>query len=190
MTAFLTSLGLVALAEMGDKTQLLSLMLATRFRRPWPVVGGILAATLVNHVLSALVGVEVGEAIPEVWLKWGLGLSYMAMGGWTLIPDKLDCDGKSDPRQGRSVFVATCICFFVAEMGDKTQLATVALAAQFNDLWLVASGTVLGMLVADVPVVFLGERLTRLIPAGKMRVGAAVLFILQGAAILFFGSVR
>lgn len=184
MTAFLTSLGLVALAEMGDKTQLLALVLATRYRQPWAVVGGILAATLINHVLTAVVGIEVGGLVAGDWLKWGLGAAFVVMGGWTLIPDKLDSDDKPDARQSQSAFVATAISFFLVEMGDKTQLATLALAAQFKDLLSVSAGTVVGMMLADVPVVFLGERLTRLIPAEKMRIGAAVLFILQGAAIL------
>jgi putative Ca2+/H+ antiporter (TMEM165/GDT1 family) len=184
MDAFLTSLGLVALAEMGDKTQLLALVLATRFRRPWAVIAGIFAATVVNHTLTGLVGIEVGGLIPPLWLKWGLGLSYVVMGAWTLVPDQLG-DDEGEPKAGRhGAFVTTMITFFLVEMGDKTQIATMALAAQFQNLLLVASGTTLGMLVADVPVVFLGERLTRLIPAAKMRTMAALLFVVQGMAIL------
>ncbi|HVI50016.1 MAG TPA: TMEM165/GDT1 family protein [Candidatus Sulfotelmatobacter sp.] len=183
MDAFLTSLGLVTLAEMGDKTQLLALFLATRFRRPWPVVGGILGATLVNHTLAGIVGIEVGDMIPQVWLKWGLGLSFLVMGGWSLIPDKL---GDEDGRKGgdHGAFLTTLISFFLVEMGDKTQVATMALAAQFKNLFLVASGTTIGMLIADVPAVFLGERLTRAIPAATMRRIAAALFVVLGAAIL------
>jgi len=184
MEAFFTSLGLVALAEIGDKTQLLALVLATRFRRPWAVIAGIFAATVVNHTLTGLVGIEVGGLIPQLWLKWGLGLSYVVMGAWTLVPDKLG-DDEGEPKAGRhGAFVTTMITFFLVEMGDKTQIATMALAAQFQNLLLVASGTTLGMLVADVPVVFLGERLTRLIPAAKMRTMAALLFVVQGMAIL------
>lgn len=184
MEAFLTSLGLVTLAEMGDKTQLLALFLATRFRRPWPVVAGILVATVVNHTLAGFVGIEVGGLIPESWLKWGLGLSFIVMGGWSLIPDKLDGDEKETDDSGRSAFVTTLISFFLVEMGDKTQVATMALAAQFKNLLLVAAGTTIGMLVADVPAVFLGERLTRAIPAETMRRLAAALFVVMGAAIL------
>lgn len=183
MDAFFTSLGLVALAEMGDKTQLLALFLATRFRRPWPVVAGILAATVVNHALASVVGIEVGGMIPQVWLKWGLGLSFLVMGGWSLIPDRLDED---EEKKGgnHGAFVTTLISFFLVEMGDKTQVATMALAAQFKSLLLVASGTTLGMLIADIPAVFLGERLTRRIPAATMRRIAAILFVVLGAAIL------
>jgi putative Ca2+/H+ antiporter (TMEM165/GDT1 family) len=185
MHAFLTSLGLVAVAEMGDKAQLLALFLATRLRRPWAVVAGIFAATVANHLLAGVIGIEVGQYIPMDWLKWGLGLSYIAMGVWTLVPDKLD----EEPQAGsdttwRGAFLTTLVTFFLVEMGDKTQIATMALAAQFQNLLLVASGTTLGMLVADVPVVFLGERLTRAIPAARMRQGAAVLFALSGAAVL------
>jgi len=184
MDAFLTSLGLVTIAEMGDKTQLLALFLATRFRKPWAVVAGILAATIVNHVLTALVGVEAGDMIPKDWLKWGLGLSFVTMGLWSLIPDKLDEDEDLSAKDGRSAFVATAIAFFLAEMGDKTQVATLALAAQFKSLALVAAGTTIGMLIADVPAVFLGEKLTRLIPAKLIHKLAAALFVTLGAAIL------
>ena len=134
MDAFLTSLGLVALAEMGDKTQLLALVLATRFRRPWAVIAGIFAATVVNHTLTGLVGIEVGGLIPPLWLKWGLGLSYVVMGAWTLVPDQLG-DDEGEPKAGRhGAFVTTMITFFLVEMGDKTQIATMALAAQFQNL--------------------------------------------------------
>lgn len=184
MEAFLTSLGLVALAEMGDKTQLLALFLATRFRRPWPVVGGILGATVVNHLLAGFVGIEVGGMIPESWLKWGLGLSFVVMGGWTLIPDKLDEGDEEKTSTNHGAFLTTLISFFLVEMGDKTQIATMALAAQFKNLLLVAAGTTIGMLVADVPAVFLGERLTRAIPAATLRRIAAGLFVVMGAAIL------
>jgi len=184
MDAFFTSLGLVTLAEMGDKTQLLALFLATRFRRPWPVVAGILAATVVNHTLAGVVGIEVGDLIPQIWLKWGLGLSFLAMGGWSLIPDKLEDGEANKGSTNHGAFWATLVSFFLAEMGDKTQIATMALAAQFKNLLLVASGTTIGMLIADVPAVFLGERLTRVIPAATMRRVAAVLFVVLGVAIL------
>ena len=185
MEALLTSLGLVAVAEMGDKTQLLALFLATKFRRPWPIVLGIFAATVCNHVLASIVGVTVADHIPMDWLKWALGMSFLVMAGWTLVPDKLDDDeeeGKTGSNRG--AFLTTLVAFFLVEMGDKTQIATVALAAQFKNVLLVATGTTLGMLLADVPAVFLGERLTRLIPAATMRYIAAGLFAIFGAAIL------
>jgi putative Ca2+/H+ antiporter (TMEM165/GDT1 family) len=183
MDAVLTSLGLVAIAEMGDKTQLLALFLATRFRRPWPIIGGILTATVGNHLLASWVGVTVADRIPLEWLRWGLGASFLAMAAWTLIPDKLD-DGKDAPRKDRGAYLTTLVTFFFVEMGDKTQIATVALAAEFKSIWLVATGTTLGMMLADVPAVFLGERLTRAIPAATMRYCAAGLFAIFGVAVL------
>lgn len=183
MDAFLTSLGLVALAEMGDKTQLLALFLATRFRRPWPIVGGILAATIANHFLAALVGATVADRLPLDWLRWGLGGSFLAMAAWTLVPDKLD-DGKDENKSDRGAFMTTLVAFFLVEMGDKTQIATVALAAQFKTFLTVAAGTTVGMLLADVPVVFLGDRLTRHVPAKAMRWTSAGLFAVFGIAIL------
>ena len=183
MDAVLSSLGLVFIAEMGDKTQLLALFLATRFRRPWPIVAGIFAATVCNHVLASIVGVEVAGHIPHDWLRWGLGLSFLAMAAWTLVPDKLD-DDKEKESSNRGKFLTTLVAFFLVEMGDKTQIATVALAARFQSVALVALGTTMGMLLADVPAVFLGEKLTRAIPASVMRYTAAGLFAVFGAAIL------
>jgi len=174
MEAFLLSTGIVALAEMGDKTQLLSLVLAARFRKPWPIALGILAATLANHALAGAVGNWVTQALgPEV-LRWVLGSSFIAMALWMLIPDKLDAqDADAKPRFG--VFGATLLAFFLAEMGDKTQVATVMLAARYQAWAAVVAGTTLGMMIANAPVVWFGDRLTRKVPIRLVHgVGAAV----------------
>ena len=139
-------------AEIGDKTQLLSLVLAARYKRPWPIVAGILCATLLNHAAAGAVGTWLMTVVGPDVMRWVLGLSFLAMAVWMLIPDKLDDEGpKASDRHG--VFVATTILFFLAEMGDKTQIATVALAARFSDLWAVVAGSTLGMMLANVPVV-------------------------------------
>lgn len=161
MEAFLVSTGIVALAEMGDKTQLLALVLALRFRKPWPIVLGILTATLVNHALAGAVGAWVTLQLGPHMLRWVLGLSFLAMAAWILIPDKLD-DDQADKAQRLGVYATTVLTFFLAEMGDKTQIATVMLAAQYNPYEVVA-GTTLGMMLADTPVVWFGERMTRLV---------------------------
>jgi len=182
MDAFLLATGLVALAEIGDKTQLLALVLAARFRKPWPIVAGILVATLANHAFAGAVGEIVTEFVPRDVLRWVLGLSFLAMAAWTLVPDKLDDD--EAPRTASGVFVTTLVAFFLAEMGDKTQLATVALAAQFDQYAWVVAGTTLGMMVANVPVVFLGDRLSKRIPLKPVRMVAAALFAAVGAFVL------
>jgi putative Ca2+/H+ antiporter (TMEM165/GDT1 family) len=183
MEAFLVSTGIVALAEMGDKTQLLSLVLAARFRKPWPIALGILAATLVNHALAGALGSWVTSALgPEV-LRWLLGGSFIAMALWMLVPDKLDeGDGDAAPRAG--VFVTTLVAFFLAEMGDKTQVATVMLAAQFNAWAAVVMGTTLGMMLANVPVVWFGERITRKVPIRLVHTIGAMVFLLLGLIAL------
>lgn len=161
MEAFFLSTGIVALAEMGDKTQLLALVLAARFRKPWPIVLGILTATIVNHALAGAVGAWVTMQLGPHVLRWVLGLSFLAMAVWILIPDKLDDEQtRKAPRFG--VYGTTVLSFFLAEMGDKTQIATMMLAAQYNPYEVVA-GTTLGMMLADAPVVWLGERMTRLV---------------------------
>ena len=187
LEAFLVSTGLVALAEIGDKTQLLTLCLAARFRKPWPIVLGILVATLANHALAAAVGQWVTALVgPEV-LSWVLGLSFIAMAFWMLIPDKLDDDAAPAGRS-LGVFGATLVAFFLAEMGDKTQVATVALAAQFDSYFAVVAGTTLGMLLANVPVAFFGDRLTRKLPIRLVHGIAAGTFSVLGAlAILGVG---
>jgi putative Ca2+/H+ antiporter (TMEM165/GDT1 family) len=163
MEAFLVSTGIVALAEMGDKTQLLALILAVRFRKPIPIVLGIFVATLVNHGLAGALGAWLTQVIGPDLLRWVLGASFIAMAVWMLIPDTMDeqKDGQ-EPRWG--VFGTTVVAFFLAEMGDKTQIATVMLAARFDAYYWVVAGTTLGMMLANVPVVFLGERMTRLVP--------------------------
>ena len=179
MEAFLVSTALVALAEMGDKTQLLSLVLAARFRKPWPIVLGILVATLANHALAGAVGAWVTTVLGPQVLRWVLGVSFIAMAVWMLIPDKLDDeDTRTAPRLG--VFGTTVLAFFLAEMGDKTQIATVMLAAQYNAyLWVVA-GTTLGMMLANAPVVWLGERITRRVPIRAVHVVSALIFVVLG----------
>jgi putative Ca2+/H+ antiporter (TMEM165/GDT1 family) len=181
----LVSTALVALAEVGDKTQLLSLVLAARFRRPRPIVAGILAATLANHALAGALGAWLTAQVGAQALRWGLGLSFLAMAAWTLRPDRLDDDGSvRAAATAWGVFGATALAFFIAEMGDKTQLATVALAARYDALVAVVVGTTLGMLLANVPVVVAGERLVRRIPLAKVRVAAAALFALLGVLAL------
>lgn len=183
MEPFFLSTALVALAEMGDKTQLLALILAARFRKPWPIVLGILVATLVNHGLAGAVGAWMTTFLGPQVLRWILGASFIAMAVWMLIPDKLDeGEAEGSPRWG--VFGTTLVAFFLAEMGDKTQIATVMLAAQFNAyLWVVA-GTTLGMLIANVPVVWLGERITRRVPIRLVHRVSAGIFLLLGLVAL------
>ena len=184
MEAFLLSTGIVALAEMGDKTQLLSLVLAARFRRPWPILWGILIATLANHALAGAVGASVTAWLGPQWLRWILAGSFIAMAAWMLVPDKLDDDDAPDaPRH--SVLVTTVIAFFLAEMGDKTQVATVMLAAQYQTWFAVVAGTTLGMMLANAPVVWFGERVMRRVPVRAVHVVSALIFLGLGLAILF-----
>ncbi|MDW8469574.1 MAG: TMEM165/GDT1 family protein [Burkholderiales bacterium] len=182
MEALLVSTGIVALAEVGDKTQLLSLVLAARFRRPAPIVLGILAATLANHALAAAVGAWAQAALGPVLLRWILGLSFLAMAVWALVPDRLESSGTSAGRYG--VFGATLVAFFLVEMGDKTQIATAALAAQYAAFWSVVAGTTAGMMIANVPVVLFGERIARRLPVRLLRAVAAAVFAAFGAAVL------
>ena len=183
MEAFLVSTGIVALAEMGDKTQLLALVLAARFRKPWPIVWGILVATLLNHGLAGAVGAWVTTWLgPEV-LRWVLGISFLAMAAWMLVPDKLDGeDLAAVPRFG--VFGTTAVLFFLAEMGDKTQIATVMLAARYQAYWWVVVGTTLGMMLANAPVVWLGERVTGWLPLRWVHGVSAFIFLLLGLMAL------
>ena len=184
MEAFLFSTGIVALAEMGDKTQLLSLVLAARFRKPWPIVLGILVATLANHALAGAVGAWVTGVLGPDVLRWVLGISFLAMAAWMLIPDKLDEDDSAKVSRF-GVFGTTLVAFFLAEMGDKTQIATVMLAAKYSNayLWVVA-GTTLGMLLANAPVVWLGERMMRVVPVRVVHVTSALIFAALGAFAL------
>ncbi|MEZ5665800.1 MAG: TMEM165/GDT1 family protein [Burkholderiaceae bacterium] len=183
MEAFLLSTGVVALAEMGDKTQLLSLVLAARYRRPWPIVAGILVATLLNHALAGAVGAWIMAAIGPDVMRWVLGASFIAMGLWMLIPDKLDDDDAASVRQW-GVFLTTTWAFFLAEMGDKTQVATVALGAQYTPLVAVVAGTTLGMMLANAPVVFFGDAITRRVPIRVVHMLAAAIFVGLGVAVL------
>ena len=182
LEAFLVSTGIVALAEIGDKTQLLALVLAARYRRPVPVILGILAATLANHALAAWLGAEVAGALGRDALRWILGLSFLAMAAWTLIPDKLEKEKPQSARLG--AFAATLIAFFLVEMGDKTQIATAALAARYASIAAVVAGTTLGMMLADVPAVYFGERVLRRVPPKTMHRVAAAGFALLGALAL------
>ncbi len=176
MEAFLVSTGIVALAEMGDKTQLLALILAARFRQPWPIVFGIFVATISNHALAGALGAWVTTVMGPDVLRWVLGASFIAMALWMLIPDKMeDDDNPSKPRFG--VFGTTVVAFFLAEMGDKTQVATVMLAAQYHAYYWVIAGTTLGMMLANAPVVWLGERMTRLIPLRVVHGVSALIFM-------------
>ncbi len=188
MEAFLVSTGIVALAEIGDKTQLLALCLAARFRKPWPIVWGILIATLANHGLAAAVGQWVTVYVGPDVMRWILGLSFIAMAVWMLVPDELDAAAAPVGRT-LGVFGATLVAFFLAEMGDKTQVATVALAAQFGSYFWVVAGTTLGMLLANMPVVFFGDRITAWIPTRVVHGAAAATFILLGVlALIGFGQ--
>ncbi|HMU17211.1 MAG: TMEM165/GDT1 family protein [Proteobacteria bacterium] len=182
MDALLVSTAIVALAEIGDKTQLLAFILAARFRRPWPIVLGILVATLANHAFAAAVGTWLTTLMGPHTLRWVLGLSFIAMAVWTLIPDKFDEDEARLPRLG--VFGATLVAFFLAEMGDKTQIATVALAAQYQALVAVVAGTTLGMMIANVPAVLLGDRIATRMPVKLVHGIAAAIFLGLGIATL------
>ena len=181
MDAFLTSVLLVSVAEIGDKTQLLSFVLAARLRRPWAIVAGILAATILNHTLAASVGAWLAHLLgPDVML-WVTGVLFIGFGLWTLHPDALE----DDPKIHRAgAFVTTLIAFFLAEMGDKTQLATAALAARFGTLLPVVLGTTLGMMLADVPAVIIGAKLAARLPLRAIRLGAAALFLATGLLTL------
>jgi len=183
MHAFLVSTVIVALSEMGDKTQLLALLLATQFRRPVPIVAGIFVATVINHLGAGALGSWLTQLIGGNGLRWLLGLSFLGMAAWMLVPDKLDDAMPSVSRYG--VFATSAITFFLAEMGDKTQIATVALAARFNDLFSVVAGTTLGMMIADVPAVWFGDWIMRRVPIRTVHVIAALVFATLGILTLF-----
>ena len=183
MDAFLTSTGLVAVAEIGDKTQLLAIVLATRFRRPLPIIAGILLATLANHALAAFAGQVAAAFLEGQWFRLAVAASFVAMGLWTLVPEKLDED--EQPRARGGAFLTTLVAFFLVEMGDKTQIATVALGARFENLIAVTAGTTLGMMIANAPVVWLGERITRRVPIRAVHVVSAVIFLVLGLVAIF-----
>ena len=183
LEAFLISTGVVALAEIGDKTQLLAFLLAARFKKPLPIVLGILLATLVNHGLAGALGAWITSAVSPTVLRWILGLGFIAMAAWTLVPDSIE-DEEASVASRFGVFGATLITFFLAEMGDKTQLATVALAAHYAAPFTVVMGTTLGMLIADVPAVFIGDKLADRIPMKLVHGIAAAIFAALGIATL------
>ena len=184
METFLTSTAVVALAEIGDKTQLLAILLATRFGKPLPIVSSIFAATIANHFLAALLGAQAAAFLDGQWFRTAIGLSFIAMAVWTLVPDRLDDDEGTTHTFARGAFMTTLVAFFVVEMGDKTQIATVALASRFGDALLVTLATTIGMMIANVPAVFLGNALLRRIPLATVRLVAAGLFLLIGVAVL------
>ncbi|MBN9696736.1 MAG: TMEM165/GDT1 family protein [Zoogloea sp.] len=182
MEAFLVSTGIVALAEIGDKTQLLAFILAAKFRKPVPIIIGILVATLVNHGCAGAVGEWLTHLVSPQTLRWVLGVSFIAMAIWTLIPDKFEEDDAKLARMG--VFGTTLLVFFLAEMGDKTQIATVALAAQYQNLAWVVAGTTIGMMIANVPAVLLGDRIAQRMPVRLVHGIAAAIFAVLGVATL------
>ena len=182
MEAFLISTGIVALAEIGDKTQLLAFILAAKFKRPLPIIFGILFATVANHAFAGALGAWITTVVGPETLRWVLGISFIVMAGWTLIPDKLDENEAKLTRAG--VFVTTLVAFFLAEMGDKTQVATIALAAQYHAFFSVVAGTTLGMMIANVPAVLVGDKLAHRLPVRLVHGVAAAIFAILGVATL------
>jgi Ca2+/H+ antiporter, TMEM165/GDT1 family len=180
--AFLISTMVVGLAEIGDKTQILSMILAARFQRPAPILLGIFAATLANHAVAAFAGTLFGTLVTGPWMRWLLGLSFLSVAVWALFPDKYEGDAMRSSRKG--AFVSTLIAFFFAEIGDKTQIATVGLAARFEVFYAVVAGTTLGMMLSNIPAVILGDRLAGRLPVKVIRLIAAVVFALLGIATL------
>ena len=187
MNPFLVSAAVVAAAEIGDKTQLLALVLAAKLRKPIPIILGILVATLANHAAAAAIGTWLTRVIGPDLMRWLLGISFIAMGIWTLIPDKPDLDDEKapSPKGGWGVFGTTVAAFFLLEMGDKTQIATVALAAKYSNLALVTAGTTFGMMLANVPAVVLGDVAAKKLPLAFVRAVAALIFVVLGVVALF-----
>ena len=184
MEAFLISAGVVALGEIGDKTQLLAMLLAARFRKPWPVIAAILAATLVNHTIAGAIGTWIRTAVPGESLRWMVALSFFAVALWALKPDSLD-EGDAPVQSSHGVFWVTAVSFFLAEMGDKTQIATAILASRFDSLAWVVAGTTLGMMAVDVPTVLFAGMAAKKIPFKAVRVAAAVIFVILGVTALW-----
>ena len=182
MEAFFISTGIVALAEIGDKTQLLAFVLAAKFKKPWPIIAAILVATLANHAFAGAVGAWVTSVVAPETLRWVLGISFIGMAGWTLVPDTLDEEDAQVARFG--VFCTTLIAFFLAEMGDKTQFATIALAAKFHNFGAVVAGTTLGMMLANVPAVLLGNKIAERMPTKLVHRIAAAIFLVMGILTL------
>ncbi|HKD53709.1 MAG TPA: TMEM165/GDT1 family protein [Steroidobacteraceae bacterium] len=184
MEAFFVSLSTVAIAEMGDRTQLLSLMLAAHYRRPWPILAGVLCATLANHALAAIVGVRLGRFLTPARLDVAVGVSMIVMALWALKPDTLQERTEARPA---GAFIATLVSFFIAEIGDKTQIATLALAAGYANVAAVVAGTTAGMLLANAPVVFLGKAFANRLPLKTLHYAACALFLALGAVFIFRG---
>jgi len=179
LEAFFASTAVVALAEIGDKTMLLAIVLAARLRAPWAILAGILVATLANHALAALVGSQVAGLLDAPWFRITVALGFIAMAAWTLIPDKFDDDEDAVTNRG-GAFLTTLVAFFLVEMGDKTQIATIALGAQYHSVLVVTAGTTLGMMLANAPAVFLGEKLVQKVSLKLTRTVAALLFLVLG----------
>lgn len=179
LSIFTASTAVVALAEIGDKTMLLAIVLAARLRAHWQILAGILVATLANHGLAALIGQEVAGLLDAPWFRTAVALGFIAMAAWTLVPDKLDDDEDSFTHRG-GAFLTTLVAFFLVEMGDKTQIATIALGAQYQNVVIVAAGTTLGMMLANAPAVFLGEELVRRVSLNATRIAAALLLLVLG----------
>jgi len=182
MESFLVSISTVAIAEMGDRTQLLSLLLAAHYRRPWPILGGVLCATLANHLLAGIVGVRLGRFLTPAMLDAAVGVSMIGMALWALKPDTLQEDSRTRPT---GAFIATLVAFFIAEIGDKTQIATIALAAAYSNLAAVVAGTTAGMLLANAPVVFLGKAFSDRLPLTALHRLASALFLIVGALFIY-----
>lgn len=182
MEAFLLSTGIVALAEIGDKTQLLAFILAAKFKKPWPIIAGILVATIANHAFAGAIGSWITSVVGPETLRWVLGISFIGMAAWTLVPDKFEEEDAKLARYG--VFGTTLIAFFLAEMGDKTQFATIALAAKYHDFVAVVAGTTLGMMLANVPAVLLGHKIAERMPTKVVHRIAAAIFLVMGVLTL------
>ena len=178
MEPVLISALVVAIAEIGDQTQLLAIFLASRFRKPWPIIAGILVATIANHLLAATVGYLISGFLKGAWVQYLIAASFIATAIWALFPDKEDDSAAEASHMG--VFLTTVVAFFLVEMGDKTQIAAISLAARFHSIIPVAAGTTLGMMVANIPAVFLGERVMRVVPLRYVRIGAAAVFVALG----------
>jgi putative Ca2+/H+ antiporter (TMEM165/GDT1 family) len=184
LEAFLVSTGVVALAEIGDKTQLLALLLAARYRAPRAIIAGIFVATLANHAAAAAVGAWLTRLVDPTWMRWLLGGSFIAVAAWMLVPDRAADDAAPRKASSHGVFWLTTVAFFLAEMGDKTQIATVMLAAKYNALWAVTAGTTLGMMIANVPAVLLGDKVLHRVPVKWVNRIAAGVFAAIGVALL------
>jgi putative Ca2+/H+ antiporter (TMEM165/GDT1 family) len=184
LQAFLVSTSVVALAEIGDKTQLLSLILAARYRKPLPIILGVLTATLLNHAGAGAVGTWLSDTLSPAVLNWAVVASFIFMAGWILVPDRLEASEVAVPKDGFGVYGTTAMAFFIAEMGDKTQVATVALAARFDTFYAVVGGTTLAMLIANVPVIYLGQHFADRLPARAVHAVACLIFVILGGLAL------